>query len=318
MPVRLNPDQAAAVMRDAGLLPLVDYPGAGQPWKCRCSRCGREVMPRYTDVRRGHGGCRPCAAQAGAANLRMDHDTAAATMIKNGLQPLEPYPGSTRPWRCQCVRCGAEVTPRHGNIKQGWGGCRTCWRKDSSVRQRGPDNEAVETMQAAGFEPLEPYRNVMTPWRSQCRACGREVSPLLNNVRRGKSRCKWCSNRVIDPEAAAEFMRRAGLDPLVAYPGKAAPWPCRCKKCHRNVSPRYGAVKKRYGLSFLQRHSYQTRCGSKPNAGSQPGTIGSIPGLNPSVEMPLYSMRSNRPPLLQHRPAGMGRMPMVPQLRVQV
>lgn len=250
MPLRLDPDQAAAVMKDSGLEPLVAYPGAGQPWKCQCGTCGRQVTPRYTDIRRGWGGCKWCATRANAANLRMDHDTAAATMIENGLQPLEPYPGSTRPWRCRCLRCGAEVTPRYGNIKQGWGGCRTCWQAESSARQRGPKIEAVEAMRAAGLEPLEPYRNVMAPWRSQCRTCGKEVSPLLNNVRKGQSGCKWCTNSAVDPEEAAEVMRHADLEPLTPYPGGAAPWPCRCQRCHRNVSPAYKAVRAGSGCRY--------------------------------------------------------------------
>jgi hypothetical protein len=180
----------------------------------------------------------------------MDHEAAAVTMIENGLEPLEPYPGSGRPWRCRCLRCGAEVTPRHGNIKQGWGGCRTCWRVASSVRQRGSETEAIEDMRAAGLEPLQAYRNVMTPWRSQCRTCGKEVSPLLNNVRRGQGGCIWCANGAVDPEAAAEVMRKARLEPLIPYPGRAAPWLCRCQHCHQTVSPRYGAVRAGSGCRY--------------------------------------------------------------------
>ena len=44
--------------------------------------------------------------------------------------------------------------------------------------QRGPEAGAIADWRAVGLEPLEPYVNVMTPWRSQCRNCGREVTPL--------------------------------------------------------------------------------------------------------------------------------------------
>lgn len=47
-------------------------------------------------------------------------------MIENGLKPLERYQNSYDPWRCQCLTCGAEVTPRYYNIRGGWGGCSTC------------------------------------------------------------------------------------------------------------------------------------------------------------------------------------------------
>ena len=172
------------------------------------------------------------------------------TMIENGLEPLEPYPGPARPWRCRCLRCGTEVTPRYGNIKQGWGGCRTCWRAASSALQRGSEAAAITVMRAAGLEPLEPYQNVMTPWRSQCRTCGREVSPLLNNIKKGQGGCIWCASGAVDPDDAAAIMRSAGLEPLTAYPGRHAPWPCRCQRCHQTVSPRYGAVQAGSGCRY--------------------------------------------------------------------
>lgn len=247
---RLDPDEAAAIMRAAGLEPLEMYPGAGTPWRCRCSVCECEVTPRYTDVQKGHGGCKWCGWRTGAAKQRMRHEVASVTMVKNGLEPLEPYPGSGKQWRCRCLRCGAEVTPRYTNIRQGWGGCRTCWRAASSVRQRSPEAEAVETMRAAGLEPLEAYQNVMTPWRGQCRTCGRQVTPLLNNIRKGQGGCVWCAKCAVDPDDAADFMRTAGLEPLTAYPGRNAPWPCRCQRCDQIVSPRYGAVRNGSGCRY--------------------------------------------------------------------
>ena len=65
-------------------------------------------------------------------------------------------------------------------------------------------------LRAAGLEPLEPYQGVMMPWQSQCRTCGNQVAPLLNNIKKGQRGCKWCSGRVIDPAEAAEVMRATG------------------------------------------------------------------------------------------------------------
>jgi hypothetical protein len=163
-------------------------------------------------------------------------------MIEHRLEPLEQYPGSQKQWRCRCLTCGDEVTPRYGNVKQGLGGCLRCGRLAASRAQRGPESAAIADLRAAGLEPLEPYVNVMTPWRSQCRHCGREVSPLLNNVRKGQGGCAWCAKNRVDAEAAIAVMRAASLEPLVAYPGRNAPWSCRCLRCGQTVSPRYGAV----------------------------------------------------------------------------
>jgi hypothetical protein len=88
----------------------------------------------------------------------------------------------------------------------------------------------------------------MMPWQSQCRTCGNQVAPLLNNIKKGQRGCKWCSGRVIDPAEAAEVMRAAGLEPLTAYPGAHAP--CRCQRCHEAVTPRYRAVQAGSGCRY--------------------------------------------------------------------
>jgi hypothetical protein len=248
--VRLDSETAAELMRSAGVNPLEPYPGAGETWRCRCMTCGREVTPRYTDVRRGHSGCKWCAWRKTSLSQRMAHETAASFMIEHGLEPLDQYPGAGKQWRCRCLTCGDEARPRYTNIKQGWGGCRRCGRLASSRTQRGSEPEAITDMRAAGLEPLEPYVNVMTPWRSQCQRCGREVSPLLNNIRKGQGSCGWCAGNRVDAEAAVALMQSAGLEPLAAYPGRNAPWPCRCLRCGKTVSPRYGAVKAGSGCRY--------------------------------------------------------------------
>jgi DNA-binding CsgD family transcriptional regulator len=180
----------------------------------------------------------------------MQHEIAASFMIEHGLEPLERYPGAGKQWRCRCLTCGDEVRLRYTNIKQGWGGCGRCGRRAQGRTQRGPEAEAISDFRAVGLEPIEPFVNVMTPWRSQCRNCGREVSPLLNNIRKGQGACRWCSGKSVDAEDAIAVMRAASLEPLVAYPGRHAPWQCRCLRCGQIVSPRYGAVKKGGGCRY--------------------------------------------------------------------
>jgi hypothetical protein len=48
-----------ATMASAGLTPLEPYRGNHVPWLCR-HKCGREVMPVYTSIQQGLGGCRFC------------------------------------------------------------------------------------------------------------------------------------------------------------------------------------------------------------------------------------------------------------------
>jgi hypothetical protein len=223
MPRRLDHDAAAAIMRAAGVEP---YPAAGEPWLCRCLTCDREMTPRYTDVRLGHGGCKWCGWRKAGLAQRTEYEITASFMIEHGLEPLEQYRGAAEQWRCRCLGCDDELRPRFSNIKQGWGGCGRCGRLAQSRTQRGPEEEeeAIADFRAAGLEPLESYENVMTPWRSQCQRCRREVSPLLNNIRKGQGSCSWCGGNRVDAEAAVALMRAASLQPLVAYPGRNAPW----------------------------------------------------------------------------------------------
>ena len=51
-----------------------------------------------------------------------------------GLEPLEPYPGSNKPWLYR-HSCGKTVTPTMGNVSTGRGICRYC---NSAFPYAGP------------------------------------------------------------------------------------------------------------------------------------------------------------------------------------
>lgn len=244
MPSPVNADAAMAVMRQVGVEPKVPYPGARPPWPCRCIACGRDVAPSYDNVRKGlSSGCKWCAVGMRASTRRMRSTEAATDLaVERGLEPLEPYPGLCTPWRCRCMGCGAEVNPRFTALKKGQGGCRTCGIVVRAAKQRGSEAAAVADLQAAGFDPLEDFPGVMNPWRCRCRSCGKALSKMLNAVRNGSAGCKWCLRLIVDPGAALEVMRAADLEPLTPYPGSDSPWSCRCLRCLRTVSPRYGSV----------------------------------------------------------------------------
>ena len=71
---------------------------------------------------------------------RFSDDAAAAIMRAADLEPIEPYPGSGRPWLCICMVCGTEVSPRLNGIRQGQGGCIDCGARRNGERQRGEGN----------------------------------------------------------------------------------------------------------------------------------------------------------------------------------
>jgi hypothetical protein len=166
-------------------------------------------------------------------------------MREAGFEPMEPYPGQQKPWRCTCTTCDHEVTLYLSNIIAGQG-CRWCSRKAVD-----PD-AAAELMRAAGLEPLEKYPPGSRPWRCRCNTCGREVTPTYGSVRSG-SGCKYCSGSAVDVETVMAAMAEAGFEPLEAYPGVNVPWHCRCITCGRGITPRYTSIRGGHGCAFCAR-----------------------------------------------------------------
>lgn len=238
---RLAERDVVAVMTAADLTPLDPFPGTKAPWRCRCKRCRKEVRPRYDDVVRGTG-CRFCSAADVGVRRRLRPEVAVAVMLGATLQPLTPYTRANDPWLCRCLRCGQRIETMYANVRSGWRGCRRCGRLSRIEKRRFDAEKAIQIMRDAGVEPLVPYESVMTPWPSQCLACGREVAPRLNSVQRGHRACVYCSGNRVDPKAAATTMRKARLKPLVPFPGAHAAWPCRCTRCSNVVAPTYRAI----------------------------------------------------------------------------
>ncbi len=133
-------------------------------------------------------------------------------MRSAGLEPLEPYPGATPPWRCRHVPCGREVKPRYSSIKRGGGPCRWC-APNAPV---DPD-EAAALMRSAGLEPLEPYPGTDLIWRCRCTTCGTIGTPTHGSVKLGISRA-WSRRRELprtDGDQAEVEVQGFGLARLV-------------------------------------------------------------------------------------------------------
>jgi recombinational DNA repair protein (RecF pathway) len=179
---KVDADEARAVMLDAGLIPLVDFPGAAsKQWLATCTECGRESRLPYSSVSRG-ARCAYCAGRM------VDVVEARDLMREAGLEPVDGFPGSHEPWLCRCVVCGEEVSPSYGNIKGGaTKGCAYCAGK--MVKPEA----AVHVMRAAGLEPLVEYPGALAPWLCRCKKCDEEVQPRYNNVQQGSGVCSNCA-----------------------------------------------------------------------------------------------------------------------------
>ena len=222
-------DEAIRFFRSKGFEPLEDYPGSARPWRSKCQKCGFIVSPYLGRVKDGTG-CGVCSKRI------VVPDEAVKVMLNARLKPLEAFPGSKNPWRCECMRCGKEVTPVYGNVNQGDGGCKYCGGHYVSPEA------AEKLMLLNNAVPLEPYVNSGKQWHCKCEICKRDIYPRYNSVQQGSGACSYCSKRKVDPKDAYEVMVKAGAKPLVEFPGATKPWNCQCNTCNRLITPKYTTV----------------------------------------------------------------------------
>jgi hypothetical protein len=107
-------------LKELKLKPLEKYKSAKTPWKCKCLVCNHVVQPTWNRIKQGRGHCAYCAQR------RVDIPMALKFMKTAGLKPLEDFPGSNQPWKCKCLVCGLEASPRWSGLQRGQGGCSNC------------------------------------------------------------------------------------------------------------------------------------------------------------------------------------------------
>ena len=187
--VRLEHEEAVKRMKKFGVTPLVPYKGANTAWKSRCMTCGKTISPRLGALQSGQGACKYCS------KVYVNPKEAVKLMIKQGVEPREPYINSITPWKCKCLKCARIVYPQYSSVRSGRGGCRFCASTYISPA------DAVRIMKKAGYVPLEPYINSKTKWKSTHKKCGKTVEPVFNNIAQGAGGCKWCGDTGLDYSA---------------------------------------------------------------------------------------------------------------------
>jgi formylmethanofuran dehydrogenase subunit E len=200
MSKKLTDAETWPVMLAAGIEPLEPYPGNNKHWKCQCVKCNNIVWPKYNSVQQGRGGCRPCGLIIGGSKRRVPKQQAIYLMRENGVEPLEPYPGSGLPWKCRCVKCNSIVSPSHHSVQKGQGACVYCAGLAVHV------SDAINVMHGAGVEPLEPYPGSTRRWKCRCMKCNSIVSPRYNDVQRGHGACLHCSGHPRGADAAVIYL----------------------------------------------------------------------------------------------------------------
>lgn len=256
---RTDEGDAVALMVKAGVKPLVPFVSFKEPWKCECLTCHEIVTPNFGNVRNGHAACKYCAHKA------ITLEKANSLALAAGAIPIEPYPGDfKKKWLCKCANCGAEVTPRLGDLVKGQGCCRDCGYLLSAEANRISNDEAYESMVNGGMEPLEEYPgSVETPWLSRCMECGELGTPRLHSIRAGQRGCVPCGikassqKKLRNSSEVEQIMLNANLKPLVPYPGAKNGWKSLCLTCGETVSP---------SLANVQNGSKCTKCSRREAA----------------------------------------------------
>ena len=113
-------------------------------------------------------------------------------------------------------------------------------------------------MRSVGLEPVEPYPNSGTPWRSRCTTCGHVGTPRLSYIRKlinagTASGCAACNHKArgeqqrrAKADQSESMMRAAGYEPLEPYDSASAPWHCRHMTCGEEVRVKASSVRQGY------------------------------------------------------------------------
>jgi recombinational DNA repair protein (RecF pathway) len=227
-----------AILKRAHFVPLEDFPGNGKPWRVRCIKCKRECKPHLSSIKNGSS-CGYCAG------IKLDEADVRKIYKVAGYEPIGKYPGSTRIlWRAKHRKCGVTSSPTFASVKKG-GGCRTC-----SGTLRVSPLAAEKLFLKNKLQPLEPYKDTQSPWKSKCLITGKIVSPKYGKVRDFGHRCKYCSENVTDSVDAVALMKKAGFKTLAPFPGGQKPWKSECMKCKKVFSPNFTSVKMGHGCKY--------------------------------------------------------------------
>ncbi len=197
---RIPETDAIEIMRKSGFEPKSRYVGNGKPWKSECLTCGRVSHPSLAHVKDRQGKCKYCVGNWLASDQVKDR-------FKHfNLKPLEKYQKGL-PTKSQCLKCGSVFYFKLSGVskKSGRGACLTCGRERAGISRRIPIETALIRFKQKSLEPLVPYVNSKTPWKSKCLKCGAVVSPKPDSIFSGQGGCSNCAEYGIKMVAPSYF-----------------------------------------------------------------------------------------------------------------
>jgi hypothetical protein len=168
---------------------------------------------------------------------------AIARLKKLKLKPIDPYPGTAKPWKCECLRCGSIVKPRLNYLSRSVFGCAIC------AGNMVDEKVAIALMKKSKLIPQVKFPGSDKPWPCICKKCNREVCPRYSSIKQGQGGCKWCAKAGarVDPSIAVQTLLAVDVQPLEPFKTSHAKWKSRCLRCEKVISPSYHDIKQGSG-----------------------------------------------------------------------
>jgi hypothetical protein len=260
---RLDPEEAEAIMLEAGLEPLEPYGNKKTKWKSQCMKCKSKTSPTLKSILSGQGGCYPCGRVVTANKRRIKPEVVTKALAKLNLKQLEPYIESHKPLKCQCLICKEIVSPSITNILQGKSNCKVCSDRQKGISQRKTEDVVDKLLKNASLLRIGKYESINKPLKCKCLVCGSKVSPRINDIQRGIGGCRNCSKQKISKALtfkeidAVQTMLLANFEPQEPYFRAKLPWKCKCLSCETIVYPALSAVKVGHGCSYCATFGFQ-------------------------------------------------------------
>jgi len=225
--------EAIKLMESKGLTPLVKYPGANNPWKCKCKVCGKTISRSYTVVKSGSSGCTYCAKR------KVDPKDAVTLMKERGFKTFGEFPGSNEPWNVQCLKCKRKFSTYFYSTNDKTR-CKYCTGTVVDEEITKPVLAKLKLM------PLEKFPGAKVPWKLRCERCNRVVTPTWTHLTRSDRNvggCVFCSKRRVHMDDMLELLKQKKLKPIGQFINGKTPWICQCLKCKREVFPRINSLR---------------------------------------------------------------------------
>ena len=146
--------------------------------------CGTISDRSLKSIRSGAGFCTGCRKNRSISEIE-----ALKLLDDAGFNAIGKFINSDTPWEAECKNCGKISTPSVHTLKGKKSGCGYC----HGVRVDPLDAETV--MLAAGYIPLEPYKNSKSKWKSRHEICGQVVFPMYNSIQTGQGGCTDCGDK---------------------------------------------------------------------------------------------------------------------------